>query len=76
MAITSTTKKTLSRYTDATTTSALSGKSITAVEAYQHGSTDVIEISFSGGSQFIKYKQGVCEVGGTAEFGTGTTVIA
>ena len=60
------------RYKDVTTASALSGKAVTAVEVYQHGAVEVVEISFSGGSQFIKLKQGVVEVGGTAEFGTGT----
>lgn len=67
-------KKDLARYRDVLTTSGLSGKAITGVESYVHGATEVIEISFSGGSQFIKLKQGVLEVGGTAEFGSGTVV--
>jgi hypothetical protein len=67
-------KKDLVRYKDVLATSALSGKAITGVEVYTHGACEVVEISFSGGSQFIKLKQGVVEVGGTAEFGSGTIV--
>lgn len=52
--------------------SGLSGKSVTAVSAYNHGSVTVIEITYSTGSSFIKAKQGQVEVGGTNEWGTGT----
>jgi hypothetical protein len=62
------------RYRDVTTASGLSSKAITAVEVYQHGAVEVVEISFSGGSQFIKLKQGVVEVGGTAEWDSGVKV--
>jgi deoxyribose-phosphate aldolase len=48
--------------------------SVTDVILTQHGSITAIEIVYSGGSQFIKEKQGVVEVGGTIEFGTGTVV--
>jgi hypothetical protein len=53
-------------------TSGLNGKSVTGIEVYQHGSTIVIEVTFSGGSSFIKVKGFQVDVGGTNEFGTGT----
>jgi hypothetical protein len=56
-------------------TSALNAKSITGVDLYQAGSTIVIEISFSGGSQFIKVQGLRAEVGGTNDWGTGTLVL-
>jgi hypothetical protein len=59
---------------DVLATSGLSGKSITGVSAYKHGSVGVIEITFSTGSQFFKMKQGQLEIGGTNEWGTGTIV--
>lgn len=49
------------------------GKTITTVQAYSHGSVDVVEIIHSGGTLFVKFKQGEIEVGGTNEFNTGTT---
>lgn len=55
-------------------TSALNSKSITGVDVYRHGSVVVIEISFSGGSQFIKVKNMLVEIGGTNEWDTGTKV--
>lgn len=54
--------------------SGLSGKSVTAVSAYSHGSVSVIEITYSTGSSFIKTKQSQVEVGGTNEWGTGTII--
>jgi hypothetical protein len=45
---------------------------VTGIEVYQHGSTIVIEIAFSGGSSFIKVQGFQVDVGGTNEFGTGT----
>lgn len=52
--------------------SGLNTKAITGVNYYKHGSVQVLEISYSGGSQFFKFLQGQCEVGGTNEWGTGT----
>lgn len=54
--------------------SGLNGKSITSLEVYVHGAVTVVEIGFSGGSQFVKVKQGQAEVGGTNEWGTGTQI--
>jgi hypothetical protein len=53
-------------------TSGLSGKTITGFSTYIHGAVAVIELSFSGGSQFVKVKQLQIEIGGTNEWGTGT----
>jgi deoxyribose-phosphate aldolase len=50
----------------------LSGKTVTDVVVTQHGIVTAIEIVYSTGSQFIKEKQGLVEVGGTLEWGTGT----
>jgi hypothetical protein len=55
-------------------TTGLNAKSITGIICYQIASTTVIEITFSGGSQFIKVKQHQVEVGGTADWDTGTKV--
>lgn len=54
--------------------SGLSGKTITDLHVHRHGSVTVIEIVYSTGSMFIKEKQGLVEVGGTQDFGTGTVV--
>jgi hypothetical protein len=62
------------RWKNVLTVSGLNSKSITGVEVYQHGSVEVVEISYSGGSQFLKLRQGLCEIGGTAEWNTGTQV--
>lgn len=58
-----------------TATGGLSSKSITGVDVYFAGSTAIIEISFSGGSQFIKVKGLEAEVGGSEAWGSGTKVI-
>jgi hypothetical protein len=60
---------------NALTVSGLNGKSITGVDVYYHGNVFVVEITFSGGSQFIKHKQLQSEIGGTLEWGTGTPVL-
>jgi hypothetical protein len=52
--------------------SGLSSKTITGLNTYRHGSVAVIEIAYSGGTQYIKVKQNQIEVGGTNEWGTGT----
>lgn len=54
------------------TPSGLSSKTVTDVFVHQHGSVNVVEIVFSGGSTFIKERQGLMEVGGTIDWGTGT----
>jgi hypothetical protein len=56
------------------TASGLSSKTITDVIVTLHGSVVVVECVESGGSHFIKEKQGQIEVGGTLEWGTGTSV--
>jgi hypothetical protein len=56
-------------------TSGLNAKTITGVAVYQAGSVMVIEVSYSGGSQFIKIQGFRAEVGGTNEWGTGTQVL-
>jgi len=57
---------------DATTASGLSGKTITSVFAWRHGSVDVVEIVCSGVSYFIKAKLGVFEAGGNNEWDSGS----
>lgn len=58
------------------TASGLNAKSVTDVIVTLYGSVCAIEIVYSGGSQFVKVKNGVADVGGTLEYGTGTQVIA
>lgn len=58
------------------TASGLSSKSVTDVIITWHGAVAAIEVVYSGGSQFIKVKQGLVDVGGTLDFGTGTQVSA
>jgi len=53
-------------------TGTASGKTITRVLAYSHGSTDVCEIVHSTGTLFVKFHKGIIEIGGTNEMGTGT----
>lgn len=53
----------------------LAGKTITAVNTYRHGSTEVVEIFCTDASHnMIKFQQGMCEVGGQAEWDTGTKI--
>jgi hypothetical protein len=66
------TKETSSRSKSVLTASGLNGKTITDVVVTQHGSVTAIELVFSGGSQFVKERQGLVEVGGTLDWGTGT----
>ena len=68
------TKTNLSRYSNTLTTSGLNGKSITGHEVYFHGAVCVVEESYSGGSNIVKFKQNQVELGGTAEWGTGTLI--
>lgn len=58
------------------TASGLSAKSVTDVIITWHGSVCAIEIVYSGGSQFVKVKNEVADVGGTLEWGSGTQVSA
>jgi hypothetical protein len=68
------TKTTASRSVSVLTASGLNGKTITDVIVTIHGSVAAIEYVFSGGSQFIKERNGTVDVGGTLDFGTGTLV--
>lgn len=54
------------------TAAGLSSKTVTDVFVHQHGSVNCVEIVFSGGQCFIKERQGLMEVGGTLDWGTGT----
>ena len=67
-------KQECARSKSALTASGLSSKAVTDVIITQHGSVTCVEIVYSGGSQFIKTRQGVVEAGGTLEWGTGTPV--
>ena len=67
-------KQECARSKSALTASGLNGKTVTDVLISQHGSCTAVEIVYSGGSQFIKTRQGVVEAGGTLEWGTGTPV--
>jgi|ERR1017187_7019666 hypothetical protein len=40
----------------------------------KQASVNLIEVAFGTGSQFIKFRHGACEIGGTSEWGTGTEV--
>jgi len=55
-------------------TSGLNAVTVTDVIVTEHGSVTVVEVKEAGGSHFIKFKQGIVEVGGTLEFDTGTKV--
>lgn len=65
-------KESLKNHASILATSGLNGKSVTGIETYQHGSTIVIEVTFSGGSSFIKVRGLQVDSGGTNEWGTGT----
>jgi hypothetical protein len=67
-------KKDTPKSSNITATSGLSGKSITAIHAWQSGSIEIVEIVTSTGSTFIKWKAGRCDIGGDANFGTGTVI--
>lgn len=66
------TKTDLSTNSDVLAAAGLSSKTITGAATYRHGSVCVVELTFSGGSSFIKFKGLQIEVGGTNEWGTGT----
>jgi hypothetical protein len=67
-------KTTVTSRISALTASGLNGKSVTDVIVTKHGSVIAYEIVYSGGSQFLKSRQDVVEVGGTLDFGTGTII--
>jgi hypothetical protein len=62
------------RFLSVVAASGLSGKAITDVTVSQHGSVTAIEVTYSGGSKFIKERQGLVEVGGDLNWGSGTQV--
>ena len=52
---------------------AANGKTLSSTQVYQHGSTWVVEQTFSDSTvTFIKFSQNQAEMGGTNEWGTGT----
>lgn len=53
-------------------TSSLSGKSITGLQVWRTGSVTVIEINYTGGPTFVKVRGLQTEIGGDANWGTGT----
>jgi hypothetical protein len=67
-------KKENAKSNNITASSGLSGKTITAVHAWEVGSVDIVEIVTASGSTFIKWKAGRCDVGGDASFGSGTVL--
>lgn len=49
------------------------GKTLSSVQYYKHGSTQVVEMNWSDSTtSFMKFLQGQAEMGGTNEWGTGT----
>lgn len=52
--------------------SGLNAKSITDIHVSHAGNVTSVEISYSGGSTFLKFRGGQFELGGTIEWGTGT----
>lgn len=66
------TKSTVPKSGNILSVSGLSSKSVTDINAYVHGSVVVIEVAYSGGTQYIKTKGLQIEVGGTNEWGSGT----
>lgn len=55
-------------------TSGLSGKSITGLDVWRAGSVTIIEVNYTGGPTFVKVRGLEAEVGGDANWGTGTKV--
>ena len=51
----------------------VNGKTLSHMQYYQHGSIQVLEISWTDSTtSFVKFLQGQVETGGTNEWGTGT----
>ena len=55
--------------------SGTNGKSITGLAVYQQGSLIVVEINYTGGPTYVKVKGLQAEVGGTADWDSGTKVL-
>lgn len=54
---------------------AANGKTLSGIQVYQHGSTQVVEMNWTDSTtSFLKFLQGQCEMGGTNEWGTGTRI--
>lgn len=52
---------------------AANGKTLSRIHYFKHGSTQVVEITWTDGTvSFLKFMQGQAEMGGTNEWGTGT----
>jgi hypothetical protein len=68
------TKLTATKSVSVLTPMGVNGKTVTDVIVTQHGSVIAVEVVYSGGSQFVKFKQGIIDAGGTLDFGTGTIV--
>lgn len=60
------------RNVNALALSGLNGKTVTGLSIWRAGIVEVIEINFTGGPLFIKFRQGQCDMGGDANWGTGT----
>lgn len=65
-------KKDLPSTRNVLASSGLSSKTITGANVYRHGSVAVIELSYTGGTTYIKVDGLQIEIGGTNEWGTGT----
>lgn len=53
----------------------ISGKTISTVTAYRHGTVEVIDILCTDSNHyFIKCSQGQVDLGGTSDWGTGTFI--
>lgn len=53
----------------------LSSKAITGFTVFRDADRVVFTISYSGGSEVVKVRQGRVEVGGDANWGSGTIVL-
>ena len=53
----------------------IAGKTITSIDAFKHGSVEVLDIYCTDAVHYyIKTSQGRIDVGGTTDFGTGTFI--
>lgn len=68
-------KTKLPKNNDVTGITGTNGKSITGIAVYQHGSTMVVEINYTGGPTYVKINGLRAEVGGTSDWDTGTKVL-
>lgn len=67
-------KKETIKNTNALAITGLSGKTFTGLSIWKAGSVDIVEITHSTGTVFVKFRQGQCEVNGDANWGTGTMI--